>query len=160
MTSQIYPSTSRRYSFGLPRGFVAKAAIVLTASREQVWKALTVPTLIKLYFFGATVTTDWHVGSPITYAIEWQGKRYHDKGTILHVHPPTLLVFTFWNSLAGLSDIPSNYKTITYRLIPVKDGTKLTIEQDNHATRADAQQAEDKWNTMLCRLQDVLEEEV
>jgi hypothetical protein len=32
-----------------------------------------------LYMFGATVTTDWRTGSPITWTGEWNGQPFEDK---------------------------------------------------------------------------------
>ena len=42
--------------------------------RFEVWEALTSPQMIQQYLFGTQVTTDWQVGSPITYRGVWQGK--------------------------------------------------------------------------------------
>ena len=67
----------------MAKGHVAKAEIEINASKENVWHALTDPEMIKQYLFGTTVTTDWKVGSPITYQGEWEGKKYEDKGKIL-----------------------------------------------------------------------------
>jgi Activator of Hsp90 ATPase homolog 1-like protein len=39
--------------------------IEISASREQVWTALTDPEQIKKYMFGSQVVTDWEQGSPI-----------------------------------------------------------------------------------------------
>jgi len=36
---------------------------------------------------GATVTSDWVVGSPIVWTAEWQGLAYEDKGVILRICP-------------------------------------------------------------------------
>jgi uncharacterized protein YndB with AHSA1/START domain len=54
--------------------FVAKATITIHAPTSKVWEALTKPEIIKQYLFGTTVTTDWRVGSPITYEGIWEGK--------------------------------------------------------------------------------------
>ena len=80
--------------------FVAKATITVNAPASRVWDALTLPDLIKQYLFGTKVTTDWRVGSPITYTGTWEGKTYEDKGKILQIEPGRLLVSTFWSSLA------------------------------------------------------------
>ena len=51
----------------MSKTYVAKAAITINAPASKVWDALTNPDLIKQYLFGTEVTTDWQVGSPITY---------------------------------------------------------------------------------------------
>jgi len=94
----------------------ARATITINAPTSKVWDALTRPHLIKIYLFGTEVTTDWQVGSPITYKGIWQSKTYEDKGRVLQIEPGKLLVSTFWSSLAGLPDAPENYKTVRYEL--------------------------------------------
>lgn len=59
--------------------FTATASIVIDAPRSKVWNALVDPAMVKQYLFGTTMTTDWAVGSPITYKGEWEGKSYEDR---------------------------------------------------------------------------------
>ena len=129
--------------------FPAEATTVINAPASKVWDALTNPSLIKQYLYGTEVTSDWKVGSPITYRGEWEGKSYEDKGEILQIEPDKLLVSTFWSSLSGLPDAPENYKTVRYELSREGSGTKLTITQDNNATQEEAQHSEQNWNTVL-----------
>ena len=74
---------------------IAKVTTTINAPPSKVWDALTKPALIKRYLFGTEVTTDWKVGSPITYRGEWQGKTYEDKGKILEIEPGKRLASTF-----------------------------------------------------------------
>ena len=53
---------------------IATATTTINAPASKVWDALTKPEQIKQYMFGTEVTTDWKVGSPITYKGEWKGK--------------------------------------------------------------------------------------
>ena len=135
----------------------AKATSTIHAPASKVWDALTDPSLIKQYLFGTEVNTDWQVGSPITYRGEWEGKTYEDKGKILQIEPEKLLVSTFWSSLAGLPDVPENYKTIQYELSPENGGTKLTITQDNNANQEEADHSAQNWNTVLDGMKKLLE---
>ena len=137
--------------------FTAKATSTINAPASKVWDALTDPSLIKQYLFGTEVNTDWQVGSPITYRGEWEGKTYEDKGKILQIEPEKLLVSTFWSSLAGLPDVPENYKTIQYELSPENGGTKLTITQDNNANQEEADHSAQNWNTVLDGMKKLLE---
>ena len=137
--------------------FIAKATTTINASASNIWEALTKPNLIKQYLYGTEVTTDWKVGSPITYRGEWQGKTYEDKGKILQIEPEKLLVSTFWSSLAGLPDIPENYKTVRYELSPENGRTRVTITQDNNATQEEADHSQQNWNTVLDKLKELLE---
>jgi len=137
--------------------FIAKATSTINAPISKVWDALTKPELIKQYLFGTEVNTDWQVGSPITYKGEWEGKHYEDKGEILQIEPQKLLVSTFWSSLAGLPDVPENYKTVHYELSPENGGTKLTITQDNNANQEEADHSAQNWNTVIDGMKKLLE---
>ena len=139
------------------RKFTAKAAIIIQASSSKVWEALTNPDLIKQYLFGTQVTTDWQVGSSITYKGIWQGKPYEDKGQVLEIEPRKRLVSTFWSALAGLPDRPENYQTVRYELSPEAGGAKLMITQDNNETQADADHSGQNWAMVLDGLKKLLE---
>lgn len=128
---------------------VAKASILISAPTARVWDALTQPELIKQYLFGTDVTTDWQVGSPITYKGVWQGKPYEDKGQVLEVEPGRRLVSTFWSALSGLPDTPDNYQTVVYELDNVGSATQLTVTQDNNDSEESARHSEDNWRMVL-----------
>jgi uncharacterized protein YndB with AHSA1/START domain len=142
---------------GMDRKFIAKASIIISAPAAKVWQALTQPDLIQQYLFGTQVTTDWQVGSPITYRGVWQGKAYEDKGRVLQVEPQKLLVSTFWSALSGLADAPENYNTVSYELSGEGASTRLTITQDNNATPEDASHSEQNWNMVLQGIKKLLE---
>ena len=137
--------------------YVAKASMTINAPTLRVWEALTQPDLIKQYLFGTQVTTDWKVGSPITYEGVWEGKAYKDKGVILQVEPGKLLVSTYWSALSGLPDIPENYQTVRYELAAEGGGTRLTIGQDNNASPEDANHSAQNWSMVLDGLKKLLE---
>jgi uncharacterized protein YndB with AHSA1/START domain len=141
----------------MDKKLVAKATITINAPTSKVWGALTKPDLIKQYMFGTEVTTDWQVGSPITYKGQWEGKTYEDKGKILQIEPGKLLVSTFWSSLSGLPDVPENYNTVRYELSTEGGSTRLTITQDNNATQEEADHSEQNWNMVLDGIKKLLE---
>ncbi|MCS5734381.1 SRPBCC family protein [Herbiconiux daphne] len=128
---------------------VARASVLVDATPEQVWKALTDPALVKQYFFGTTVTTDWQQGSPITYAGEWDGKPYEDKGVVLDVDEPRLLVTSFFSPMSGKEDVPENYQRVIYRVEPETGGTRVSVEQDNNADADAAAHSSANWQTIL-----------
>jgi uncharacterized protein YndB with AHSA1/START domain len=137
--------------------FIARASITINIPASRVWEALTKPGLIKQYLFGTEVSTDWQVGSSIAYRGEWQGKTYEDKGKVLQNEPGKLLVSTFWSSLAGLPDIPENYKTVRYELSSEENGTRLTITQDNNDTQEEANHSTQNWDMVLAGMKKMLE---
>jgi len=138
--------------------FVAKAEITVNASKAQIWEALTNPEIIKQYFFGSEVVSDWKVGSSIIWKGIWKEKPYEDKGTILKVEPEKLLQYTHFSSLSGVSDVPENYHTLTYELLSDKeDSTHVILSQDNNASKDEMKHSQQMWETMLDGLKKVLE---
>ena len=143
----------------MAKGLVAEAEVVINASPERVWEALTTPRIIKQYFFGSDVASDWQVGSPITYRGQWQGKEYEDKGVVLDVQPGRRLVTTHWSPLSEVADVPENYHTVTYDLVPEGPATRVTLRQDNNASEQEAAHSGDNWRMVLKLLKELLEGE-
>lgn len=140
-------------------GFAAKSVIEIDAPASKVWEALVNPKLIKQYLFDTEVTTDWKVGSPITYKGVWEGKPYEDKGTILQIEPGRLLASTYWSAFSGLPDTPEHYQTVRYELNPEGDRhTILTVTQDNIPSQEDAARFEQNWNMTLELMKKVVED--
>lgn len=137
--------------------FTATTAMTMDAPETKVWEALVTPSLIKKYLFGTEVTTDWKVGSPITYKGIWEGKAYEDKGKVLQIEPNKLLVSTFWSSMSGAADLPENYKTVRYDLSEEGGKTTLTITQDNNDTQDEANNSEQNWKAVLAEMKKLIE---
>ncbi len=136
---------------------VAEASTTIQAPASRVWEALTDPQLIKQYFFGSDIVTDWKVGSPIFYRGEWQGRKYEDKGKIVAVEPGKRLVATHWSPLAGVPDVPENYHTVTYLLSEQDGDTDVTILQDNNASEEEKMHSEQNWQMVLNGLKSLVE---
>ncbi len=135
----------------------ATATVMIQAAASRVWEALTRPDLIKQYFFGADIVTDWTEGSPILYRGDWQGRAYEDKGLVLKVVPERDLIVTHWSPLSGAPDVPESYHTVSYRLSPFKNGTQVTITQTNNASDDERLHSEQNWNMVLKGLKNLLE---
>ena len=141
----------------MTQNLVATSTITVKAPPSRVWEALTKPELIKQYLFGTDVTTDWRVGSAITYKGIWEGKPYEDKGNILEVEPGRLLASSYWSPLSGTPDVPENYVTVRYEIAPADGGSRLTITQDNNKTQEDADKSAANWKMVLDGLKKLLE---
>lgn len=137
--------------------FTTKATNTINAPASKVWDALTKPELIKQYLFGTEVTTDWKVGSPITYKGAWEGKAFEDKGKVLKFDPEKSLISTHWSPLSGVPDTPENYHTVTYELTEKNGRTEVTITQDNNATQKEADHSTQNWKTVLDGMKKLLE---
>jgi len=133
----------------------SKVTRTIDAPAREVWDALISPSKIRQYMFGATVKSDWKVGSAISFTGEMNGKKFADKGEIRDFEPERKLSYTHWSSLSGSEDKPENYHIVTYELAPHGDATTVTITQSNlsgKATEADRKHREqyDKtWSMML-----------
>ncbi|HMH58419.1 MAG TPA: SRPBCC family protein [Galbitalea sp.] len=141
----------------MANNLVATASVSINASRDRVWDALTDPEIIARYMFGSRVTSDWKIGSPITYAGEYEGKEYEDHGTILEVKPGELLRSTHFSPLSGKPDLPENYHTITYTLDAQPHGMHLELSQDNNSSEAEVEHSAANWQQMLDSLKTVVE---
>jgi len=132
--------------------------INIKAPAAKVWKGLTDPELVKQYFFGTTLKSDWKEGSPITFSGEWEGKAYEDKGTILEIIPGEYLKYSYWSSMSGTEDKPGNYANVSYR-VTEKDGvTSLEVIQDGIKDDASKEHSEKNWQMVFGGLKKILEE--
>lgn len=133
--------------------------ITIHAPITSVWKALTDPEMIRKYLYGTEASSEWKVGSAITYKGEWEGEPYEDRGTILDLKEPTLFRSTYFSPRGGKQDIPENYHTITWKLSDLGDETGVELTQDNNESEDAARKAEANWNTVLDELKNLLESE-
>jgi uncharacterized protein YndB with AHSA1/START domain len=139
-------------------GHVARALVTVDATPEQVWHALTDPDAIRQWMVGTEVSTDWQVGSPITWQGEINGTPYRDKGEVLEVDAPRRLSVTHYSPLMGQEDRPENYHTVTYALEPDSaSGTTVTLEQDGNVSQEQAEQFSRNWQSMLEALKSAVE---
>ena len=142
----------------MARGFEAIKTVDIDAPRAKVWDALTNPAKVKQYMHGTDMSTDWMVGSPITWRGEWKGQAYVDRGIVLAFEPERLLRYTHWSPMGGSEDAPENYHTVTCELAGDGAQTALTLTQDNNATQAEADaMAENNWGPMLLGLKETAE---
>ncbi|HUX22416.1 MAG TPA: SRPBCC family protein [Spirochaetia bacterium] len=141
----------------MARGFTARAEIVILAPAERVWEALVTPALIKEYLFGTEASSDWRVGSAITYRGVWQGKPYEDKGVIEELVPNARYQSTYWSPMSGTPDLPENYSTVTWELEGAPGGTLLRVSQDNNPTEESASHSKGNWEMVLGKIKELLE---
>jgi uncharacterized protein YndB with AHSA1/START domain len=135
----------------------ASGSITIGAPIDEVWKAITTPELIKQWFFGVDTKSDWKPGGHLIHRGEWQGKPYVDKGEILKIEPPTLLVHTHWSEVSGVPDAPENYQEVTWELSARDGSTELTITERNLPSEEAKAASEEGWRTALTGLKALLE---
>jgi uncharacterized protein YndB with AHSA1/START domain len=127
------------------------------APKSKVWAALTQPEIVKQYFFGTNLMTDWKVGSKILWTGEWEGKAYEDRGTVLAYNPESNLKYDYFSSFSGLPDVPENYQPITYELREKNGITELTIIQENCRTEEVRAHSESNWKSVMGGMKELVE---
>jgi uncharacterized protein YndB with AHSA1/START domain len=135
----------------------SKTSISIKAPAAEVWKGLTDAEIVKQYFFGTNVRSDWQQGSPIIFSGEWEGRSYEDKGTILEIIPGKYVKYSYWSSMAGTEDKPENYADISYDLVELNGFTILTITQDGIKDEASKEHSEQNWKSVFNGLKKILE---
>ena len=128
---------------------VARAQVDVDAGQDAVWAALTDPGIIADWMMGARVTTDWQVGSPITWQGEMNGSTYEDKGEVLDVDEPNRLSMTHYSPLMGEADEPENYHQVVYELSGGDGPTTVRLTQDGNDSAEQAEQFSTNWQGML-----------
>jgi uncharacterized protein YndB with AHSA1/START domain len=132
------------------------------APPSAVWKGLTTLSTLKQFFFGSDVSTDWRLGSPITFSGSWKGKPYQDKGSIQTFDRDQRLAFTHWSPLSGMADTPENYHIVSFDLRPANGGTEVVLTQTNQndaepITPENRQEYDKNWTMVLDGLKKAVE---
>ena len=107
---------------------------------------------------GTEVSTDWQVGSPITWRGEFAGRPYEDRGEVLEFDAPRRLSVTHYSPLTG-EDRPENHHRLVYTLEGSGDGgpTTVTLEQDGNESPEQAEKFSQNWQSMLDALKSTVE---
>jgi uncharacterized protein YndB with AHSA1/START domain len=138
--------------------FTAHVETVVNRPVAEVWKALTDPALVKQYFFGVDLITDWQPGSPITYKGIWKDQPFEDKGSVIRVEPNRLLETNYWSHFSGKPDSPENYQIVRYELVSEDDViTSLGVTQEGLDSEEAVATAENNWRQVLEGLKKLLE---
>ena len=120
----------------------------VNAPVEKVWDALTNPEIIKQYFFGTELLTNWEVGSDIVFQGEWEGQKYKDPGKVLEYSHNEKLAYSYLSNWSGKEDKPENYLWVCYEVKPIDNGTELTISQTNYDEER-AKHSETNWASLI-----------
>jgi uncharacterized protein YndB with AHSA1/START domain len=142
----------------MPDALTTERSLTIRAPIETVWEVLTSPELRRRWFFGVETDTDWRPGSPIVHRGEYQGRPYEDKGEILEIEPPRLLVHSHWSPVSGLPDDPRNYQRVSWQLSERDGGTDLTLTEVNLPSEEAKATSEQAWEMALDNLRRVAEE--
>ena len=129
-----------------------EAEIVVQATPEQVWDALTNPEKTRGYYYGTDILSDWKPGSRWT---SESGDELYLEGELLEVDAPRKIVQTFHVAIEepAASDPPSR---VTWEVTPLDSGTRVRMihEDMGQATR---DYVEGGWEHILAGLKSVVE---
>jgi uncharacterized protein YndB with AHSA1/START domain len=143
----------------MPENLAAEAGVTIKGSLSQVWDALINPDKIKQYMFGATVESEWRVGSPIIWKGQWKGKPFEDKGRILEIQQGKRLRYSHFSPLSGAPDRPENYHTVTIALGGPDGAIHVDLSQDNNPSEKARDESRRNWSMMLDGLKKTVETE-
>ena len=134
--------------------------IYMQSTPDDVWRALTDPSMTKKYFHDTRVVSDFQVGSPIAYLLDEEaGPREAVRGTILESDPPRLLKTSFYfaeNSHGGKER--SEETVVTYAVEPVGEVVKLTVTHEGFAGESEMfRSTATGWPPILSGLKTLLE---
>lgn len=141
----------------MDKALFATATTTIDAKPSVIWEALTTPEIIKKYFFGADVVTDWREGSSIIWKGEWNGKPFKDRGRIITVQEKLQLKMTHWSASSGKPHTPENENTLTFKLSEKDGKTEVTIVQDGNTSDKEREANEKNWTLLLKNLKTLLE---
>jgi uncharacterized protein YndB with AHSA1/START domain len=143
----------------MAENFSNKKTVTIHSPVVTVWQALTDPLMIRQYFFGVEMKSDWKEGSTIIVKGEWEGKNFEGKGKVLQVETQKLLRHSYWSNMSGLPDTPENYHIITYELTAKNGSTKLTLTEENLATQDMRDRSGKLWDMVFDNMKKLLEKQ-
>src|SRR5687768_13257074 len=112
----------------MSKSLIIKNTIHIEAPIARVWDVLTNPEETKKYMFGCAALSDWKVGSSLLWKGVFDGKEIVAvKGEIAEINKEKFLAYTVFDPNMGWEDVPENYTTVTYSLVPENGGTRFTV---------------------------------
>lgn len=144
---------------GMVNDLVVTRSVVLNASPERVWEALTHPGMTKEYLFNCEVRSDWRKGSTLQWTGNYNGRPVDEHGKVLDVIPGRLIKYSGFDRLAEGDATREGDVYITHELVPYGSKTKLltTLEHfEGDAARAEV--AAEHWDfEVMPKLQSLVE---
>jgi len=137
------------------------SVVRILAPAGKVWRALTVPELVKQWQYGSDLQTTWEPGTSIVFRNEWNGQVFEQKGTVIEFMPPSRLKYSLFFPRPGVQDIPENYFFMTYELTESGGLTSLLFRQeDPRPAQPDASSGGDDGPDVLSDLKKLVEEKM
>jgi uncharacterized protein YndB with AHSA1/START domain len=125
----------------------------IASTPDKVFKALTDTEATARFWFGNAVSSDWKVGSPVTFR---RNGELVVSGKVLEFDPPRRLSYTFHSQHDGLfTEQPSR---VVLEIEQQKDQVKLTMTHDDFAADSKVfDKISNGWPLVLSSLKSYLE---
>jgi len=142
-----------------PDGLVLELVLVLRASRERIFRALTEPAGLARWwgptgFITTGIELDLRVGGG--YRIGMQppsGELFYLEGEFLEIDPPRRLVYTFrWED-----PDPDDRETVVTLSLAAGDATVVSLRQGDFATEARLELHRNGWTESFAKLGELIE---
>jgi uncharacterized protein YndB with AHSA1/START domain len=109
----------------------SESTVKILAPPKKVWRALTIPDLVKQWQYSSDLMTTWEVGASIVFRNEWNGQVFEQKGTVLEFSPESRLKYSLFVPRPDLRDIPEHHFFMTYELAESEGTTSLLVRQED-----------------------------
>lgn len=134
-------------------------SVLLNATPERVWEALTHPGMTRQYYYNCEVTSDWREGSALRWKGEYQGRDIDAEGEVLEVIPGRMVKYTGFDRLTEGDISRQGDVYVTHEIIPQGSKTKLlTTLEHFEGDESRAELAAQQWDfEIMPRLQTLVE---
>ena len=134
-------------------------SVLLNATPERVWEALTHPGMTKHYLYNCEVTSDWQPGGTLRWKGNYEGRDVDAEGRLIDIIPGRMIKYSGFDGLTE-GDIDRRGDIhITHEIMPHGSKTKLltTLEHfEGDETRAEF--AAQQWDfEIMPKLQTLVE---
>lgn len=134
-------------------------SVLLNASPERVWEALTHPGMIKQYYYNCDVDCDWREGSTLRWKGKYHGRDIDAEGRILEIRPGRKIKYSGFDRLAAGDLSRSGDIHVAHELVPEGGMTRLLTTIDHfEGDETRAEYAAAQWDFQIMpKLQSLVE---
>jgi uncharacterized protein YndB with AHSA1/START domain len=136
---------------------VARACVVVGASRRAVWDALLTPATITKIMPVSEVVSEWRLGEPFEWTFDMNGTRLSVRGLVHRMEPERLFEYEYVDPHSMEFLHVENVHQVTIELSDEAGCTRVAVVQDANVTKATHLHAEGGWRLALNNLKSVVE---
>jgi len=131
-------------------------SIYIETSLDRLWDSLTSPDITCQYWFGRRIESDWKIGSPVTFWLNYS-QDIDMRGVILEYKPLQKLSFT-WNLGMNVESKMKTSSRVIFDIESLGSVVKCTLTHDELQQGDEAPTGvSEGWPIILCSLKSFLE---